>query len=103
VRDREVSREALEALRQDFRERFGREPGPDDPVFFDPSAEKPQLLDEDGEALFTPMSEMAMRRAGIDPSMLSRHSIGQRQRLPSGANAHSLRVPEGHTNHRSSP
>jgi hypothetical protein len=59
VRDREVSRETLEALRQDFWERFGREPGPDDPVFFDPSAEKPQLLDEDGEALFIPMSEMA--------------------------------------------
>jgi hypothetical protein len=70
VREREVPREAIEALRQDFRERFGRDPGPDDPVFFDPSAEEPRTLDEDGEALFIAMSEMAMRRAGIDPSLI---------------------------------
>ena len=63
--EREVSREDLEALRQDFRERFGRDPGPDDPVFFDPTAEEPRPLGEDGEALFIAMSEMAMRRAGI--------------------------------------
>jgi len=70
VRERTVSRETLEALRREFRERFGRDPGPDDPVFFDPSAEEPRTLDEDGEALFIAMSEMAMRRAGIDPSLI---------------------------------
>jgi hypothetical protein len=70
VREREVSRETLEALRREFGERFGRAPGPDDPVFFDPSAEEPRTLDEDGEALFIAMSEMAMRRAGIDPSLI---------------------------------
>ena len=75
--EREVSREYLEALRQDFRERFGRDPGPDDPVFFDPTAEEPRTLDEDGEALFTAMSEMAMRRAGIDPSLIyASHKTG---------------------------
>jgi hypothetical protein len=67
VRERKVSRETLEVLRRDFRERFGRDPGPDDPVFFDPTAEEPRPLGEDGEALFIAMSEMAMRRAGIDP------------------------------------
>ena len=66
----ELSREAIEALRREFRERFGRDPGPDDPVFFDPSAEEPRTLDEDGEALFIAMSEMAMRRAGIDASLI---------------------------------
>jgi hypothetical protein len=45
-------------------------PQPDDPVFFDPSAEEPRPLGEDGEALFIAMSEMAMRRAGIDPSLI---------------------------------
>jgi hypothetical protein len=70
VREREASREALEALRQDFRERFGRDPGPNDPVFFDPSAEEPRPFGDDGEALFIEMSEMAMRRAGIDPSVI---------------------------------
>jgi hypothetical protein len=70
VRAREVSRETLEALRQEFRERFGRDPGPDDPVFLDPTAEEPRPLGEDGEALFIAMSETAMRRAGIDPSVI---------------------------------
>jgi hypothetical protein len=70
VRAREVPRETLEALREEFRERFGRDPGPDDPVFFDPTAEEPRSLDEDVEALFIAMSEMAMRRAGIDPSLI---------------------------------
>jgi len=70
VREREVSRETLEALRRDFWERFGRDPGPDDPVFFDPTAEEPRPLGEDGEALFIAMSEMAMRRAGIDPAVI---------------------------------
>jgi hypothetical protein len=55
VREREVSRETLEALRRDFRERFGRDPGPDDPVFFDPTAEEPRPLGEDGEAVFIAM------------------------------------------------
>jgi hypothetical protein len=31
VREREVSQETLEVLRRDFQERFGRDPGPDDP------------------------------------------------------------------------
>jgi hypothetical protein len=39
-------------------------------VFFDPTAEEPRSLDEDVEALFIAMSEMAMRRAGIDPSLI---------------------------------
>jgi hypothetical protein len=48
VREREVSRETLEALRREFRERFGRDPGPNDPVFFDPTSEEPRTLGEDG-------------------------------------------------------
>lgn len=39
-------------------------------MFFDPTAEEPRPLDEDGEALFITMREMAMRRAGIDPSVI---------------------------------
>ncbi len=31
---------------QRFREKFGRDPGPDDPVFFDPDADTPQELAE---------------------------------------------------------
>ena len=77
VPEREVSRESLQALRQDFREHFGRDPQPDEPVFFDPSAEEPRFLDEDGEALFMSMSDMAMRRAGIDEALIyASHKTG---------------------------
>ena len=37
--------EALLQQREAFIEKFGREPGPDDPVFFDPDADTPQPLD----------------------------------------------------------
>ena len=34
--------EALEAQDEAFREKFGREPGPGDPIFFDPDADQPR-------------------------------------------------------------
>jgi hypothetical protein len=34
----------LAGLREAFRVKFGREPGPDDPVFFDPEADDPRRL-----------------------------------------------------------
>lgn len=40
TRRREVPREALEARRLDFRERFGRNPEPDDPLLFDPTGKE---------------------------------------------------------------
>jgi hypothetical protein len=36
--------EHLAGLREAFRAKFGREPGPDDPVFFDPEADDPRRL-----------------------------------------------------------
>jgi hypothetical protein len=39
--------EMLEQHRQTFREKFGREPGPDDPVWFDPTADDPQPMTEE--------------------------------------------------------
>jgi hypothetical protein len=43
-----VMQEAFEANLQAFREKFGRDPGPDDPVFFDPDADEPTPLGTDG-------------------------------------------------------
>ncbi len=59
----EVQR-AMEGRFQRFREKFGRDPGPDDPVFFDPNADTPQELDWDRVD-----SEIvgAMVKAGIEP------------------------------------
>ena len=34
-------RESMQELRRDFTERFGREPGPEDPLFFDPTNDVP--------------------------------------------------------------
>ena len=38
--------EAMREQRQAFIDNFGREPGPGDPVFFDPDADTPQPWDE---------------------------------------------------------
>jgi hypothetical protein len=42
-----IRAEALREQRQAFIEKFGREPGPDDPVIFDPDADAPVPLSEE--------------------------------------------------------
>ena len=70
VRRKKIDPETMAALdeqRELFRQKFGREPGPDDPIFFDPDADTP-----------TPMSVkqvsdeivQAMVSAGVDPSII---------------------------------
>ena len=57
--------EALVEQRKAFIEKFVREPGPNDPVFFDPDKDVPTQIDPDRlEADL----EKAMREAGIDPA-----------------------------------
>ena len=58
---------AMEDQFRRFREKFGRDPGPDDPVFFDPDADTPQELDGDKVD-----SEIvgAMVKAGIEPEKI---------------------------------
>ena len=59
--------EALLKHREAFRKKFGRDPGPEDPVFFDPSADTPQPLDmEEGEAGIIE----GMVAVGIDPAII---------------------------------
>lgn len=59
--------EALEAMKRQkeaFQKKFGREPGPGDPLFFDPRKDEPVPIDEDyvkGEIV------AAMKKAGISP------------------------------------
>ena len=62
----EVQR-AMEGRFQRLREKFGRDPGPDDPVFFDPNADTPQELDWDRVD-----SEIvgAMVKAGTEPEKI---------------------------------
>ena len=61
-----LSREAHDSLKkqlESFKEKFGREPGPDDPIFFDPDYDVPRPLTE--SKLRKGLSE-AVRKAGFD-------------------------------------
>ena len=57
--------DALLEQRKAFIDKFGREPGPNDPVFFDPDKDVPTPIDADrlGADL-----EKALRDSGIDPA-----------------------------------
>lgn len=43
----EEERIFLRVLQEHFREKFGRDPGPEDPVFFDPEADEPRPLSQE--------------------------------------------------------
>jgi hypothetical protein len=63
----ERTREILEAPRQRFREKFGRDPGPSDPVFFDPDTSEPvpmSAVEVEAETI------EAMRKAGTPPQII---------------------------------
>ncbi len=56
-------RQGLEQQRERFRQKFGRDPGPHDPVFFDPDADEPRPMDPahvQGQII------AAMQAAGIE-------------------------------------
>ena len=57
--------QALIEQKKAFIEKFGREPGPNDPVFFDPDKDVPTPIDPDR---FGADLEKAIRDAGIDPA-----------------------------------
>ena len=61
-----MNKELHEAIRQqleNFKEKFGREPGPDDPLFFDPDCDVPILLTS--PKLKSELTKAA-RKAGLD-------------------------------------
>jgi hypothetical protein len=60
-------REALEQQRTAFKAKFCREPGPRDPVFFDPNADTPRPLHR--EQTETVVSE-AMHEAGVGEDII---------------------------------
>jgi hypothetical protein len=75
--DGQALRQAMQANAQAFREKFGRDPGPDDPVFFDPGADKPVPLT--GQAWDDGFADMAQAaaEAGVDPAYIAAwHEVG---------------------------
>jgi hypothetical protein len=83
-----MSDEAMKVMKQQlekFRQKFGRDPGPEDPVFFDADADMPQLIDQEKaeEDLL-----MAMTGAGIAPELI--YAIQRTGRLVTEENSHLL-------------
>ncbi len=75
----------LEQQRESFRLKFGREPGPQDPVFFDPDMDTPAPVDIDeiDEEMLK-----AMKAAGIAPELI--HAWQRTGRLVTQENRHLL-------------
>ena len=73
---------AFEEQRQHFIEKFGREPGPDDPVFFREDRDEPTPLDP--LEVEVELAE-AMDKAGIDPAIA--HAILETGIFPSEASS----------------
>jgi hypothetical protein len=63
----EETRELLDAQRELFRAKFGREPRPDDPLFFDPEADEPRPLEVEK---VTADIVRAMEAAGVHPRLI---------------------------------
>ena len=60
-----VSPETLELIKEQqasFRQKFGREPGPNDPIFFDPDADRPQPMNVEAykEAMIRVMGDAGL-------------------------------------------
>ena len=77
--------EILRRQRERFIEKFGREPGPKDPVFFDPSANEPCPMN--AEVAKQRILE-AMHKAAIHPSLI--HAFQKTGRLVSKENSRYL-------------
>jgi hypothetical protein len=66
----EELRAGLESQRRAFRDKFGREPGPDDPLLFDPDCDEPRPLSP--EAWDTALSDLAgnVAQTAVDPAFI---------------------------------
>jgi hypothetical protein len=64
------ARAVLERQLQRFREKFGREPGPSDPIFFDPDADTPQPISGQKQRQWTADIARTMAQAGLPPDKI---------------------------------
>ena len=83
----EAQRSIEEQLRS-FREKFGREAGPEDPLFFDPDADKPLLLSQAQQDEMMAEILSAASRAGIPPELI--YAMKKTDRMVTEANKHLL-------------
>jgi len=62
--------EGLKRQAKAFEAKFGRPPGPNDPVFFDPDSDVPAPMSKQQVAEYEAAIGDAMRAAGLDPAMV---------------------------------
>jgi len=86
-----INQETAEIIVQQkklFREQFGREPGPDDPLFFDPRVAVPQFLsDESTDEMWKSLLQAA-GDSGIDPAIV--YAMNKTGRIVTETNVHFL-------------
>ena len=72
-RKRTLEEEAARAMRKQlkaFRKKFGRDPGPNDPVFFDPNSDVPKQMDPEE---FDKVLMAALVKSGAPPEVIYAH------------------------------
>ena len=82
-----INQETAEIIVQQkelFREQFGREPGPDDPLFFDPSVAVPQFLSAESTDEIWKRLLQAAGDSGIDPAIV--YAMNKTGRMVTEAN-----------------
>ena len=86
-----INRETAEIIAQQkklFREQFGREPGPDDPLFFESSVAVPQFLsDESTDEIWKSLLQAA-GDSGIVPAIV--YAMNKTGRIVTETNVHFL-------------
>jgi len=65
-----VTAEAIAKQKQLFRDKFGREPRPDDPLFFDPDASTPQFPNDDSQERTWKILLQAAAESGMPPAIV---------------------------------
>jgi len=87
----ELDQQTMDAINHQleaFRMKFGREPGPDDPLFFDPDADEPRpLTEEQIDKIKSQITELAAT-AEIRPELI--YAIRKTGRIVTESNQHLL-------------
>ena len=86
-----INHETAEIMAQQkklFREQFGREPGPDDPLFFDAGVAAPQFLSDESTHEIWKILLQAAGDSGINPAIV--YAMNKTGRILTETNVHFL-------------
>ena len=79
---------ALDEQKRRFREKFGRDAGPEDPIFFDPDADTPQPISKAGLDEMTGQILSAAGKAAVRPELI--YAMKKTGRIATESNQHLL-------------